>query len=314
MTLPKVSIIVPVFNTEKYISECITSILSQSLSDIELILVDDCSTDNSLSIIREFEQMDTRITVVESTKNTGVGEARNKGIDVARGHFISFVDSDDFVKEDMFEKLYFQAIKDRADLVLCDTGTYSSDGKEKSVWYKPIYGKAELKDIYHNTQPSARIVSKELIDRIHFRFLPGMGEGTYFELMIHAENITTVPEKLYVYRSRAGSLSTTPNPEINRKSMETNRILGQRNPEYLDYFTFKMIEDLLQMVASSVKANNVTAYREATAELRRLNYLQNSYLMTFYKKTLPLYRYFIKVYILPLNYSLARLIFAVISN
>ncbi|HFU3803125.1 TPA: glycosyltransferase family 2 protein, partial [Streptococcus suis] len=253
-------------------------------SDIELILVDDCSTDNSLSIIREFEQMDTRITVVESTKNTGVGEARNKGIDVARGHFISFVDSDDFVKEDMFEKLYFQAIKDRADLVLCDTGTYSSDGKEKSVWYKPIYGKAELKDIYHNTQPSARIVSKELIDRIHFRFLPGMGEGTYFELMIHAENITTVPEKLYVYRSRAGSLSTTPNPEINRKSMETNRILGQRNPEYLDYFTFKMIEDLLQMVASSVKANNVTAYREATAELRRLNYLQNSYLMTFYKK------------------------------
>ncbi|HFU3803951.1 TPA: glycosyltransferase family 2 protein [Streptococcus suis] len=314
MTLPKVSIIVPVFNTEKYISECITSILSQSLSDIELILVDDCSTDNSLSILREFEQIDTRVTVVESPKNTDVGEARNKGIDVARGHFISFVDSDDFVKEDMYEKLYLQAIKDRADLVLCDTGTYSSDGKEKSVWYKPIYGKAQLKDIYHNTQPTARMVSKKLIDRIHFRFLPGMGEGIYFELMINANKVTTVPEKLYVYRSREGSLSTTPNPDNNRKSMENNRIMGERNPNYLEYFTFKMIEDLLQMVANAVKVNNITAYKEATEELRRLNYLQNPYLSVFYKKSLPLYRYFLKVYILPFNYSLARLIFAVISN
>lgn len=312
--LPKVSIIIPVYNTEQYIGECIESILKQTLSDIELILIDDCSTDQSLTIIKNYADKDQRITLVESAVNTGVGEARNKGINLATGEFIAFVDSDDFVKGDMFEKLYLQAIKDQADLVLCDTGTFSSDGKTKSVWHKAIYGKAELKDIFHNTQPTARIVSRELIDRIQFRFLKGMGEGIYFELMIHARHITTVPEKLYIYRSREGSLSTTPNPQKNWKSMENNRIMGERNPDYKDYFTFKMIEDLLQMIANAVKTNDKLAYQTARKELYNLKYQKNPYLASLYKKELPLYRYFIKVYLLPINYSVGRFLAFILSK
>ncbi|HEL1907895.1 TPA: glycosyltransferase family 2 protein, partial [Streptococcus suis] len=311
--MPKVSIIVPVYNTEDYIGECIESILNQSLTDIELILVNDCSTDRSLDILRKYEQIDSRIHIIDSLSNTGVGEARNKGIERASGQYISFVDSDDFLKIDMFEKLYQKALIDKADLVLCDTGTFSSDGREKSVWYKPIYGKAQLKDIFHNTQPTARIVSRELIDRIHFRFLKGMGEGIYFELMIHARHITTVPEKLYIYRSREGSLSTTPNPQNNWKSMENNSILGERNPDYKDYFTFKMIEDLLQMVANAVKAEDKNAYQEARHELAKLEYTKNPYLSTFYKSELPLHRYFIKVYVLPRNYSIGRILTTILS-
>lgn len=312
--LPKVSIIIPVYNTEQYIGECIESILKQTLTDFELILVDDCSTDNSLTILKSYANNDPRITLVESSVNTGVGEARNKGIELATGEYIAFVDSDDFVKEDMFEKLYTQAIKDQADLVLCDTGTFSSDGREKSVWYKAIYGKAELKDIFHNTQPTARIVSRELIDRIQFRFLEGMGEGIYFELMVHARHITTVPEKLYIYRSREGSLSTTPNPQNNWKSMENNRIMGERNPAYKDYFTFKMIEDLLQMIANAVKANDKLAYQTARKELRNLHYTKNSYLETLYKKELPLHRYLIKVYVLPTSYAIGRFLTSILSK
>ncbi|HEM4130169.1 TPA: glycosyltransferase [Streptococcus suis] len=306
--MPKVSIIVPVYNTEDYIGECIESILNQSLTDIELILVNDCSTDRSLDILRKYEQIDSRIHIIDSISKTGVGEARNKGIERASGQYISFVDSDDFLKKDMFEKLYQKALTDKADLVLCDTGTFSSDGREKSVWYKPIYGKAQLKDIFHNTQPTARMVAKELIDKINFRFLPGMGEGIYFELMIHAENITTVHEKLYIYRSREGSLSTTPKPENNLKSMENNRIMGERNQYYKDYFTFKMIEDLIQMIANAVKIGDKTAYRTAKNYLYSLDYLRNPFIKTFYKDTLPLHRYFIKVYILPSNYTIARLL------
>ncbi|HEL1757751.1 TPA: glycosyltransferase family 2 protein [Streptococcus suis] len=312
--MPKVSIIVPVYNTEDYIGECIESILNQSLTDIELILVNDCSTDRSLDILRKYEQIDSRIHIIDSLSNTGVGEARNKGIERASGQYISFVDSDDFLKIDMFEKLYQKALIDKADLVLCDTGTFSSDGREKSVWYKPIYGKAELKDIFHNTQPTARIVSRELIDRIQFRFLKGMGEGIYFELMIHARHITTVPEKLYIYRSRGGSLSTTPNPQNNWKSMENNRIMGERNPDYKDYFTFKMIEDLLQMVANAVKAEDKNAYQEARHELAKLEYTKNPYLSTFYKSELPLHRYFIKVYVLPTSYSIGRFLTTILTK
>ncbi|HFI0790196.1 TPA: glycosyltransferase family 2 protein [Streptococcus suis] len=312
--MPKVSIIVPVYNTEDYIGECIESILNQSLTDIELILVNDCSTDRSLDILRKYEQIDSRIHIIDSPSNTGVGGARNKGIEHASGQYISFVDSDDFLKGDMFEKLYQQALIDKADLVLCDTGTFSSDGREKSVWYKPIYGKAQLKDIFHNTQPTARMVAKELIDKINFRFLPGMGEGIYFELMIHARHITTVPEKLYIYRSREGSLSTTPNPQNNWKSMENNRIMGERNPDYKDYFTFKMIEDLLQMVANAVKANDKLAYQTARKELYSLKYQKNPYLASLYMKELPLHRYFIKVYLLPINYSVGRFLSFILSK
>ncbi|HFU3704293.1 TPA: glycosyltransferase family 2 protein, partial [Streptococcus suis] len=305
---------VPVYNTEDYIGECIESILNQSLTDIELILVNDCSTDRSLDILRKYEQIDSRIHIIDSPSNTGVGGARNKGIEHASGQYISFVDSDDFLKGDMFEKLYQQALIDKADLVLCDTGTFSSDGREKSVWYKPIYGKAQLKDIFHNTQPTARMVAKELIDKINFRFLPGMGEGIYFELMIHARHITTVPEKLYIYRSREGSLSTTPNPQNNWKSMENNRIMGERNPDYKDYFTFKMIEDLLQMVANAVKANDKLAYQTARKELYSLKYQKNPYLASLYMKELPLHRYFIKVYLLPINYSVGRFLSFILSK
>lgn len=308
MVAPKVSIIVPVYNTEQYIAECIQSILQQSLKEIELILVNDCSTDRSLEILKSYEQEDSRVTVIDLPENVGVGDARNKGIDISSGEFVAFVDSDDLVKVDMFEKLYQQAKKDQADLVLCDTGTLSSDGREKTVWHKPIYGKARLQDIYHNTQPTARMVARTLIDQTNFRFLSGMGEGIYFELMIAANTITTVPEKLYIYRSRQGSLSTTPNPDNNRKSMENSRIMGQRNPDYADYFTFKMIEDLLQMVANAVKIGDKAAYQDAVIELAKLNYKQNPFVPTFYKDEYSWHRYYLKVYLLPANYYLGRMI------
>ncbi|HFU3805363.1 TPA: hypothetical protein ACGO5D_002293 [Streptococcus suis] len=153
------------------------------------------------------------------------------------------------------------------------------------------------------------MVAKDLIDEIQFRFLPGMGEGIYFELMIHAKKITTVPEKLYIYRSRTNSLSSTPSPEVNLDSMINNRIMGERNPEYKEYFTFKVIEDLIHLIASAVKTNDKLAYKNARHELYKLNYLKNPYLSKFYKAELPLYRYFIKVYILPFNFNIARLIY-----
>ncbi|HFI0235000.1 glycosyltransferase family 2 protein [Streptococcus suis] len=306
--MSKVSIIVPVYNTEPYLEECILSLRNQTLQDIQIILVDDASRDQSLTIMNQQAAIDDRIQVIALEENSGVGLARNLGIQQAQGDFLAFVDSDDYVKPEMFEKLYQKAIEESADIVLCDTDTFSSNGQKKSVWYKPINGKPQLKDIYHNTQPTSRIVSKALIDQIQFSFLPGMGEGIFFELMIQAKKIVTVPEKLYVYRSRDGSLSTTPNPRINIESKENNRIMGERNPAYKDYFTFKVIEDLLQLVATAVKINDHQTYKNAVQELNDLNYRKNPYLSTFYKDEYPWHRYYIKAYLLPANFSLARLI------
>ncbi|HEL1556457.1 TPA: glycosyltransferase [Streptococcus suis] len=309
----KVSIIVPVYNTEEFLDECIWSLRRQTLNEIEIILVNDASTDQSLKIINGHQIQDKRIKVVNLEQNSGVGLTRNLGIQCATGQFLAFVDSDDFVKNNMFEKLYEKAIDEKAEIVLCNTDTHSSNGKKKTVWFKEINGKPKLKDIYHNTQPTSRIISRQLINRIQFEFLPGMGEGILFELMINAKKIVTINEKLYVYRSRDGSLSTTPNPRVNFESKENNRILAERNPEYKDYFTFRIIEDLLQLVATSVKINDKHIYGDAVKELYSLNYKKNAYLSQFYKKEYPLLRYYIKVFVLPANFHLARLIYKIVS-
>lgn len=115
--MPKVSVIIPVYNTEKYLRKCLDSVCNQTLSDIEIICVNDCSPDNSLDILKEFSQKDSRIKVINFEENKGVSIARNTGIDSATGEFIGFVDADDFIDLDFYEKLYNKAIETDADCV-----------------------------------------------------------------------------------------------------------------------------------------------------------------------------------------------------
>ena len=96
----KVSVILPVYNTEKYLPECLDSIINQSLRDIEIICVDDGSTDSSLQILKEYAEKDKRISVIHKN-NGGQGSARNVGLNHAKGEYITFVDSDDYITEDM---------------------------------------------------------------------------------------------------------------------------------------------------------------------------------------------------------------------
>ncbi len=117
MLQPKVSIIIPVYNVEKYIERCVNSLKAQSLKDIEIILVDDSSTDSSLLICQNASKEDGRIKVI-TKENEGAGMARNAALKVAKGKYIGFVDSDDFVDPEMFEVLYNTAEKYNSDLVL----------------------------------------------------------------------------------------------------------------------------------------------------------------------------------------------------
>ena len=125
MSQPKVSIIVPVYNVENYLERCINSLRNQSLADIEIILVDDSSTDSSLEICNRAAAEDSRIKVIHKV-NEGAGKARNAGLEVATGEYIGFVDSDDFVKEDMYETLCEKADKYCSDLVM--SGVLFVDG------------------------------------------------------------------------------------------------------------------------------------------------------------------------------------------
>lgn len=113
----KVSVIIPVFNASKYLEECILSLLDQSLKDCEFIFVNDGSTDDSESIIQHYKSSDSRIKLINQN-NKGVSSARNKGLSYATGEYVGFVDSDDYIKRDMYQKLYTTAIENDCDLVI----------------------------------------------------------------------------------------------------------------------------------------------------------------------------------------------------
>ena len=110
-----ISIIVPVYNIEKYLQKCIKSIINQTYKNIEIILVDDGSKDNSGKICDEFKQIDNRIKVIHK-ENGGLSDARNAGLKIAKGEYIGFVDSDDYIAQDMFETLYKLAKENNADI------------------------------------------------------------------------------------------------------------------------------------------------------------------------------------------------------
>lgn len=129
MNLPTISVIIPVFNTEKYLEKCLNSVLGQTFQDIEVICVDDGSTDSSLNILRDYERKDQRVTVL-SKEHGDAGAARNFGMKYATGSYFSFLDADDFFEHEMLEKAYNCAISENSDLVVFRSNAFYEDTKE----------------------------------------------------------------------------------------------------------------------------------------------------------------------------------------
>ena len=128
--MPKVSVIVPVYNAEKYLQECVDSILRQTLTDLELILVDDGSTDSSPAICDRYAAQDLRVRVIHQA-NLGLSAVRNRGIEVAAGEWVAFVDSDDFIDANMYRTMIIAAEAEGAQLAVCTGFVYG--GLEQDI-------------------------------------------------------------------------------------------------------------------------------------------------------------------------------------
>ena len=132
--MPAVSVIVPVYNTEKYLEECVRSLVEQTLSDMELIFVDDGSTDASPQILENYRSRYPERILVITRENGGQGMARNVGLSVATGEYVGFVDSDDYVDRRMYAAMYTRAKSEDLDLVECDFHYLSEEGKEQRAY------------------------------------------------------------------------------------------------------------------------------------------------------------------------------------
>lgn len=203
----KVSIIVPVYNVEEYLPRCLDSLINQTLKDIEIIVVNDGSPDNSQDIIDKYKRKDKRIVSIIK-KNGGLGSARNYGLNYASGEYIGYVDSDDWVKEDMFEKLYSKAKKEKSDIVECGYYKAYDDGNNIAQPVLMIDVNDEKKN-YVLGYPCAwnKLYKKGVIKENHWP------EGMLYEdfasnplLVNKVGKISYVDEALYYYFLRANSI------------------------------------------------------------------------------------------------------------
>ena len=135
--MPKVSVIIPVYNTEQYLRECLDSVVNQTLKDIEIICVNDGSTDNSGRILEEYAEKDSRIVLINNIKNSGApGTVKNIGISKAKGEYLSFVDSDDKINKSYLFDLYKTAYKTKADIIMtCNIQKFNNENfvKNKNI-------------------------------------------------------------------------------------------------------------------------------------------------------------------------------------
>lgn len=231
--MPKVSVIIPFNNVENYIDECLNSVLNQTLDDIEVIMINDASTDATPAIVSKYAEKDSRIKVLNIEERKGQGFARNRGIEIATGEYIGFVDSDDFIEPDMFELLYNSAKNNDTDISMCQVREYD-DINEKYIT-SDYYSLAPLSAFGENvfsaedTKNSILDINVALWNKVYKReFLIEIGEKFpegfiyedlpfFFGTYLPAKRIQIVWKNLYSYR-------------INRK----NSTMQQFNNKILD--------------------------------------------------------------------------------
>ena len=226
----KVSIIIPVYNVEQYLRQCLDSVINQTFKNIEIIAVNDCSTDNSLQIIKEYQQKDKRIVLVDLKQNVGLGFARNEGIKIAKGKYITFVDSDDWIASNFIEILYNEITKNNTDFV--SAGYYMFDditneqtigNKDIQINYNTVFNKRKDKEFFlKNLRHTLICVVWNKIFRKDFLFsnniffkVKKLEDNIFlYESFLYASSFVFIEENIYFYRvNRINSLVNTINIE-----------------------------------------------------------------------------------------------------
>ena len=225
--MAKVSVIVPVYNVEEYLEECLNSIVNQTLNDIEIICVNDGSTDCSLEILNKYKQQDPRIVVV-SQQNQGLSSARNTGVQSAAGEYLYFIDSDDYIESDALEYLYQEAKSNELDVLYFDGITFFDsdeiarryEGKQdpcvRKNSYDSVYNGEELflsmrKNGEYRPMAWMQIISREYYKKAKLSFYEGiLHEDELFgiQCILQAERASHRQRSLYHYRRRTNAIMT----------------------------------------------------------------------------------------------------------
>lgn len=213
----KISIIIPIYNAEQHLNKCIESVVNQSYSNLEIILINDGSTDSSIDICEKWHKQDSRIKLIDK-KNEGVSIARNKGLSISTGELIGFVDSDDYIEHNMYELMKRDMDNYGVDIVMCNSFSITSDGNKKRGYNSYDSFKVETKEltkrfinfekIFYSSVWS-KLYKREIIDGIEFDNNIALGEDYFFNGLAYKKALAFYYESkpLYNYNIREESIS-----------------------------------------------------------------------------------------------------------
>ena len=209
--MPLVSVIIPIYNVGEYLSECLSSVVNQTLRDIEIICINDGSTDNSDAILDEYARKDPRIIVINQ-KNKGQANARNAGLKISKGKYIVFVDGDDWINSEMLATLVLLIVQD-VDAIIFGVNIFGEQDESTQKYFRMKFlGKLDLSgDIISNcpVPPWNKIYRKDLIVRYKISFPEGLlyeDNSFHWKYLMQARRVIFVREKFYNYRGREGSV------------------------------------------------------------------------------------------------------------
>ena len=273
----KVSVIIPVYNVEKYIRECLESVINQILKDIEIIVVNDGTKDNSMKIVEEY-LLDKRIKIINK-ENGGLSSARNAGIREAQGKYICFIDSDDFIESSMMEELYNKIEKTKSDVVESGISLYDNKThkvKERENRKYSYTGKGSYLWGEYTTEVCNKIYKKEFLLKNNICFEEGMiHEDDLFTIRIlfSTDKIEKIEKSFYYYRiNREESIMTNVNLEKRLKALQriVEKIKEYQKMMQTDIFSFLMLKILeIYYLIEIYEINNENVKKEKIKELEK---------------------------------------------
>ena len=280
----KISVIVPVYNTEDYLEKCIRSIMNQTYKNLEIITINDGSTDNSLSILENLKKEDDRIIIINQ-ENMGVSKARNKGLDYATGEFIGFVDSDDFLEEDMYDIMIKHLIEENADLCRIKAFIYNREGGIEEISNdRKIYtynNELEIMNVYLQNELKIavwdKLFRKSAVENIRFDSSLFNEDAAYvWEACLNSRKVVMDTKQLYHHTKRSNnSLTSAPFSESNltlyhycKENLEKLMDEYENREQQAYLFYFNGLFHLLKVYKRDWDSNNLlNLYKEEIIEI-----------------------------------------------
>lgn len=310
--MKKVSVIVPFYNVEEYIEKCIKSLVEQSLEDIEIILVNDGSKDGSEEIAKKYKSKYPDKIVYLKKENGGLSDARNYALPYTTGEYIAFLDSDDYVEEEMYKEMYETAIIDKADVVECD---YLWEYPEETIESK---GRAykDRRDMILNARVVAwnKLIKKELLERTKIKFPVGLRYEDvefFYKLIPYINTISIVKKPFIHYVQRENSISNTQTSKtaqiidvldnVIEFYKEKNIFDNYKNELEYNYARYLLCSSMLRMIMIEEKEERDKTVKLAWEKLNstfpkwkenpylKEKGLKNKYMKSVNEKTLKIY-------------------------